>query len=269
MPIRSTSQLSFFQFESFDSLPVDHGIFTRAGGVSPHPWNTLNVGGTVGDELERVRLNQARALGALNRNPGSVFDVWQVHSADFVFTRSPRNGKPYTKADIILTDDPDVTLFMRFADCVPIMLVDPEKHAVAIGHAGWLGTVRGAAISAFSALQEFCGSRPEDIFAGIGPSIGPDHYEIGQEVLEAYQAEFPEQADDHFLRHDGKLYFDLWSANESQLRSVGIDRIEVASICTACDLDRWFSHRAEGGLTGRFGALLALKGHPEGHKTND
>ncbi len=269
MSDRSERSLRFFQFPTFESLPVEHAIFTRVGGVSPKPWKSLNVGGTVGDDLERVRLNQARAVEALNRETDSVFDVWQVHSADYVFTRTPRDGKPYTKADIILTDDPGVTLFMRFADCVPIMLVDPEHHAVALAHAGWLGTIRGAALAAFAALQKHCGSKAENIYAGLGPSIGPDHYEVGEDVLDQYRVAFPEHVDELFIRRDEKFFLDLWSANQFQLQSAGIERIEVARICTACNLDSWFSHRAEGGRTGRFGALLALKRKEEGCGTYD
>jgi YfiH family protein len=259
MPIQSVNDVHFFQFESFISLPVEHAICTREGGVSPAPWSSLNVGGTVGDDLERVWINQQRALNSINREPHSVYDVWQVHSANHVFAKHPRDGKPYVKADIILTANPDVTLFMRFADCVPIMLVDDQKGAIALAHAGWLGTLRGAALSAVSALQEHCGSKPEDIYSGLGPSIGPDHYEIGQDVFDKFNETFPAHSDEHFHYREGKRYLDLWSANEAQLRSAGVERIEVARICTACDLDRWFSHRAEKGNTGRFGAFLALK----------
>jgi YfiH family protein len=260
MPMRSVSDISFYQFESFESLPVEHAIFTREGGVSPSPWDSLNVGGTVGDDPERVRINQERALDAINRKASSLFDVWQVHSSDYVFAAQPRDGKPFTKADIVLTDNPGVTLFMRFADCVPIMLVDPQKKAVAIVHAGWLGTVRGAAISAVSALQDHCGSNPRDLFAGLGPSIGPDHYIVGKDVLEYFEETFPRSDEEHFQVRHGEFHLNLWSANESQLRSAGVERIEVAQICTACNLRRWFSHRAENGQTGRFGAMLALSG---------
>ncbi|MGD2161582.1 MAG: peptidoglycan editing factor PgeF [Anaerolineales bacterium] len=265
----SARGINYFQFDSFHSLPVDHAIFTRQGGVSPAPWATLNVGGTVGDEMDRVRINQQRALQAIRRAPQSVYDAWQVHSATHIFTNEPRNGKPFVKADILLTDAPDVTLFMRFADCVPIMLVDMKKRAVALAHAGWLGTVRGAALSAVSALKEHCGSKPQDLCAGLGPSIGPDHYEVGEDVLEVFSDAFPGQSEQHFHRTNGRLYLNLWSANETQLRSVGVERIEIASMCTACDLDHWFSHRAEQGMTGRFGAALALKKQRKGSGGND
>lgn len=259
MPIRSSNGLSYYQFETFETLPVEHGIFTREGGVSPAPWDSLNIGGTVGDDIERVRTNTERALAVMGRDQNSLFEVWQVHSADYVFSKHPRDEEPYHKADIVLTDQPEVTLFMRFADCVPIMLVDPGRKAIALAHAGWLGTVRGAARSAVSALQERCGSQPEDIHVGLGPSIAPDHYEVGEDVLEIYSKTFPESVDSYFIRREGKLWLDLWSANEEQLRAMGVNQIEISRICTACDTTRWFSHRAEKGRTGRFGALLALK----------
>jgi YfiH family protein len=259
MPIRSVNELNFFQFETLTKLPVEHAIFTRQGGVSPPPWNSLNVGGTVGDDLDRVRTNQTRAFHAVNRDIKSLFDVWQVHSADHVYAQQPRDGKPYVKADVILTQNPDVTLFMRFADCVPIMLIDVSKNAIALAHAGWLGTVRGAARSAVIALKEQFGSSGEDVYAGLGPSIGPDHYEVGEEVLARYVEAYPHRGDKDFIRRDDKLFLDLWSANEAQLRAEGVNQIEISRVCTACDVKHWYSHRAEKGQTGRFGALLGLR----------
>src|SRR5215208_703769 len=101
----------------FDSLNVKHAIFTRHGGVSPEPWGSLNVGGTVGDDLARVRQNRILSFEAMDCVPDSIFDVWQVHSADAVFAHAPRPlDEAYRQADIILTDTVDVTLFMRFAD---------------------------------------------------------------------------------------------------------------------------------------------------------
>src|SRR5512147_73184 len=145
MPFLESAGLRYYQFDIFPS-ELTHAIFTRRGGVSPSPWDTLNVGGTVGDEAARVRENRARSFKAVGRTLESMFDVWQVHSADFVLARSPRApDEGYQKADIILTDRPEVTLYMRFADCVPILLHDPIRRVIGIAHAGWLGTVRGAA----------------------------------------------------------------------------------------------------------------------------
>src|SRR5215207_2286916 len=109
-------------YYQFDTLQTCHALFTRHGGVSPDPWGSLNVGGTVGDDLGRVHENRILSFQAVGCAPDSVFDVWQVHSADVVCARAPRpEGESYRQADIILTDLPNVTLFMRFADCVPIL----------------------------------------------------------------------------------------------------------------------------------------------------
>lgn len=253
---------SGIRYYSFDIFPpkVKQAVFTRQGGVSPAPWNSLNVGGTVGDEVNRVRENRARSFAALGRTFHSLFDVWQVHSADAVYADAPSPAEvDHYKADIILTDKPEVTLYMRFADCVPILLHDPEKGVVGIAHAGWMGTVRGASTAAVRAMIEHYGSQPGNIMAAIGPSIGVDHYEVGPEVISQVEQAFGLEAKRLIELRDGKTYLDLWAANRVQLEKSGVKQIEVASLCTACHLDDWFSHRAEKGKTGRFGALIALQ----------
>ena len=117
-------------------------------------------------------------LGCL---PDSVFDVWQVHGADVVYATTPRpDSESVRQADIILTDKPDLTLYMRFADCVPLLFHDPHKGVVGVAHAGWMGTLRDVATVTVNAMKKQYHSNPADIIAGIGPSIGPDHYEVGR-----------------------------------------------------------------------------------------
>lgn len=256
MPFAEQNGLRFYQF---DSLDVKHAVFTRHGGLSPEPWKSLNLGGTVGDEVERVRGNRFLSFEALGCKPDSIFDVWQVHSADAVCADAPRNfDEPYQKADIILTDKPEVTLFMRFADCVPILLHDPIRHVVGIAHAGWLGTVRDVAKATVETMRERYGSRPGDVIACIGPSIGPDHYEVGGDVIAQVEGTFGADANLMLPRHGSRTHFDLWKANQYLLERTGVRQIELAGICTACRTDDWFSHRAEKGQTGRFGALISL-----------
>ncbi len=250
--------LVYYQFKSLLQQDLIHGVFTRHGGVSPDPWHSLNLGGTVGDAPDKVAENHQRLFSALDRPASSVFDVWQVHSANVVVADGPRNDRPHTKGDIILTDDPGVTLLMRFADCVPILLYDPHRRAIGIAHAGWLGTVRRAAEFAVQAMVETFQSNPADIMAGLGPSIGPDHYTVGAEVVEQIEASFGRDASRHLERRNGKTYLDLWSANRALLQEQGVIQIEVAQICTACHINDWYSHRSEGGKTGRFGAAIAV-----------
>jgi copper oxidase (laccase) domain-containing protein len=108
-------------------------------------------------------------------------------------------------------------------------------------------------------MQTHFGSNPVDIQAAIGPSIGPDHYEIGPDVEVQVQHSFKEIALDLITKRNGTTYFDLWSANRLSLENAGVEQIELASLCTACHTDDWYSHRAEQGRTGRFGAIIALE----------
>jgi YfiH family protein len=257
MPFSQQNGLRYFQF---DSLAAHHAVFTRHGGVSHEPWASLNVGGTVGDEIEHVRKNRLLSFEAMNCNPESVFDVWQVHSADVAIGRMPRKqDEPYQKADIILTDQSDVTLFMRFADCVPILFHDPKKGVIGIAHAGWLGTVRDVAGETVRTMQKEYNSEPGDIIACIGPSIGPDHYVVRVDVVEHVTQLFEKDSGLVLQRQNGVVHLDLWGANQYLLKRVGVNKIETAEICTACHTEDWFSHRAEKGRTGRFGVLVSLK----------
>src|SRR5574339_999247 len=202
------------RYYQFDCLQTRHALFTRHGGVSPEPWGSLNVGGTVGDDLARVRENRVLSFQALDRSPETMFDVWQVHSADVVCARTPRPlDEAYRQADIILTDQPRVTLFMRFADCVPILLYDPRQGVVGLAHAGWMGTLRGVASATVAAMKKNYGSNPADIVAGIGPSIGPDHYEIGADVILQVMQKFGDESEQVLKSHNGKIHFDLWRTN--------------------------------------------------------
>jgi len=259
MKFHSKDGLRYLTFDIFPETVI-HAVFTRRGGVSPAPWESLNVGGGIGDDPERVRENRYRSFAALGRTRESIFDVWQVHSAEAVIADAPRPpDEPYRKADIILTDRPEVTLFMRFADCVPILLHDPRRGAIALVHAGWLGTVRGAARAAVQAMQARYGSHPGDILAAIGPSIGRDHYEVGTDVMQQVRASFGKDAEALLFPEQDKIHFDLWAANCLLLKRAGVGKIELAGLCTACHLEDWFSHRAERGRAGRFGVLMALK----------
>lgn len=259
MSFQQNEGIRYFQFET---LQPRHAIFTRHGGLSPEPWASLNVGGTVGDEAKRVRANRNLSLKVLDCPPDSVFDVWQVHGAEVICANAPRpDHESVQQADIIITDNSELTLYMRFADCVPILAHDPKQSVIAIAHAGWQGTLRNVAASMVNAMQKQYGSQPADIIAGIGPSIGPDHYEIGSDVIVKVMEKFGDEAEAlKLLRSDkGRIYFDLWKTNKLLLERAGVCQVEVAEICTACHTDDWFSHRAEKGRTGRFGALISLR----------
>jgi polyphenol oxidase len=260
MPFQEYKRLKYYQFLNFDS-ELRHGIFSRRGGVSPYPWKSLNIGGTVGDDTERVLLNRKNIVSALNLSESSIYDCWQVHGTNVIKVDHPRDqASPYEKGDALLTNNADVTLIMRFADCTPILLYDPVKKVVGLVHSGWVGTVNQILKYVVNDMKKYYDSLPENIIAGIGPSIGPDHYEVGAEVVEKVQETFKGSSAEMIEFSNGKYHFDLWSANKYILETCGVRNIEVSGICTACHVDDWFSHRAENGKTGRFGAVISLKG---------
>ncbi len=257
---KNQNDLSYYQFDSFSPFPLHQGVFTRRGGVSPAPWQSLNLGGLSGDSRENIIENRNRIFSCFDLPVTSIFDVWQVHGNTIICTESPRPlDQEHLKADAILTNKPGIVLFMRFADCVPLFFFDPKVNAIGIAHAGRIGTLNRIAADCIEAMKVNYGSLPGDILAGIGPSIGPDHYEVQGDVIQQAEICF-EDLDDILIRtKDGKTYLDLWEANRRILQESGVEKIETAGMCTACNTDDWFSHRAELGKTGRFGSLLALR----------
>jgi polyphenol oxidase len=256
----NASELKWVQFDSINHPDVIHGIFSRHGGISPSPWDTLNLGGTVGDSIENTRENKARILKTFGIDYESVFDVWQVHSADYVRTVQPRaKTEDYKKADIILTNTPGVTLMMRFADCVPLIAFDPIKHAIGLAHAGWIGTAKNVAGILVHSMEIEFGSAPDDLLVGIGPSICQNHYPVGNEVVEALSKTLKDRINEVVSYYEEIPHANLWKANQILLQNTGVVQIEQCQTCTACNNQDWFSHRAEKGKTGRFGAIIQLK----------
>lgn len=259
MPFYNVGSIKYYRFDALENQGLYHAVFTRHGGFSPTPWHSMNFGASVGDDLRRVLQNRETALSVLNLKPESVFDLYQVHSSKIVITDRPLSpNEPHIKADAILTNRPNVTLMMRFADCVPILLFDPVNRAIGIVHAGWIGTVDQIVKKALLGMIENYATNPIDVITTIGPSIGPDHYSIGREVLDRIHASFGEKAELLISNHDGKSHLDLWKANQAILTEVGVKKIEISGICTCCNLNDWYSHRGENGETGRFGVVFGL-----------
>ena len=258
MPFDQSDGLRYYQFDIF-SKNILNAVFTRQGGISPEPWTSLNLSISVGDDPARVAENRVHAFNALGRNPASIHDAWLIHGTDVIFADAPRSlDAPTQKADILFTDNPEVSLFMRFADCVPLLFHDPKKNVIGISHAGWMGTVKGVAEVSVQAMQERYGSNPQDIVVGIGPSISADHYEVGEEVAAQFREKYGRDSEQVVQVRDEKIYLDLWAANALQLQKMGVEHIRISGLCTACHLEDWYSHRAEKGKTGRFGVLLAM-----------
>lgn len=257
--ITRKGSLEYYSFTAPEFDGIVHGFFTRRGGVSSSPVDSLNLGGGLGDSNANIIENRRRILNAVNRPENSVFDVWQIHSTDTIITEKARGvGEEYQKGDAIFTQNSAITLLMRFADCVPILMVHPGRRIIGIIHAGWQGTLKMICVNAVDLACNHYFTAPGDWIAGIGPSIGPDHYRIGQEVEDVGKKVFAQDFENVFLHKDGSIYMNLWEANRNLLRKAGVQEIYSMDICTACDTSSWFSHRAENGKTGRFAGLIGL-----------
>ena len=258
-------------FGSFEDERIIHAITTRAGGVSPAPCNELNLSWARTDDPGTVLENRRRVCAALDIPLDRVVQSGQVHGVDVRAVGAAEAGRGAQErqtvlppSDALITADPDVYLLACFADCVPLLLFDPVRLVVGVAHAGWRGTLQGMGPATVRAMTEHYGSRPADLRVVIGPSAGPCCYEVGAEVIAAVQAS--DLPSDELLRPStaGHAFFDLWKANRRLLQGVGVlpEHIETSGICTIEQSERFFSHRASGGNTGRFGAIIGIRPQP-------
>ncbi len=247
-----------YRFEGLgEAEEVKHAVLTRVGGVSRGAYATLNLGHTVGDDLAAVEENHRRALGALEVEVGQTVSPHQVHGARVGVVGSAHRGTVQPETDALVTAEVGVPLLMRFGDCAPVLFFDPVRRAIGIAHAGWRGVAAGSVPATVEALAGRLGCERADLWAGVGPTIGPCCYEVGPEVVDAVRAACPDGAE-VVRRVDGRVHLDLPAAVEAQLDAAGVGRVENSHLCTACRRDEFFSHRAERGHTGRFGILMEL-----------
>ncbi len=252
--------LLYFQFDSFpDDGRIQHAVFSRQGGVSPAPFDSLNLSVSVADEKDRVYANRRLAYGIVGRDTGTVVHTSLVHGNRVGRVTSRDNGRWLPDTDAIITDEHGCALTMNYADCAPIFLYDPVCGAIGLGHAGWQGAVKDVPGEMVRAMQAEFGSDPADLLAAVGPCIGVCCYEVDEPLVSQVRAAFDThqqllipQADSH------RPHFDLSLANAQNLANAGVPQIEQSGFCTACRTDLFFSHRAEHGKTGRFGTIFVL-----------
>jgi len=245
-----------YTFDRLADQPVRAHVTTRHGGVSPEPWNTLNFSILRGDALENVEQNRARLVAALNIRAEDLVRCRQVHGTGVAKVDWSNAGTWVNDSDALITDAIALPLLLLFADCVPVLLYDPMHHALGICHAGWRGTVNGAAAATLWAMQAAYDTQPADVQACIGPSIGPASYQVGEDVYALAQVKLPnpERLFTYPNGADQNPNFDLWQANIAQLQEAGVppDQIELSAIDTAQNTQDFYSHRAEHGRCGLF-----------------
>lgn len=239
---------------------IKHGVFTRHGGVSQSYWSSLNVGGTNGDDEQAVYENHQRMYKSIDVNAERAVTTWLVHGVDTIVVDEPHPDRRWlAKADGMITNKPNTPLVMRYGDCVPLLVYDPVQEVIALGHAGWRGTVSGMGKSLIDAMKATYGCRPHDIEVVIGPSISQQNYQIGEEVVEETLAYYGQNSELIWRDpSDGTAYLDLWKSNQLDFEQQGVSKISVMGICTYDNVQDFFSHRAEDGKTGRFGVVMSL-----------
>ena len=246
---------------------VRHGFSTRLGGVSPAPWDSLNLGASRGDDPANVRLNINRFCSVIGTDDKALVKNHQVHS-DIIrpVTRAdilPDPAQPGTfEADGLITDEPEVCLTIFSGDCIPILLYDPVRRCIAAAHAGWRGTAAGIAARAVETMVRDYGCQVGNILAAIGPGSGPGCFETHGDVPDGLRAGLGEDAAPFIrpLSKTGKFSVDLKGANARFLERAGLapEHIAVCSACTACRLDEFWSHRVQGGQRGSMAAMIQL-----------
>lgn len=252
---------------------IKHCFTTRAGGVSKGDCASMNLSFTRGDKEEAVKENYHRIAIAMGVACEDFVCSDQTHTTNVRLVTRADAGKgvvkpkDYTDVDGLITNEPGLVLATFYADCVPLYFVDPVHKAIGLSHSGWRGTVEKMGKVTIEAMGKAFGSRPEDLYCAIGPSICQDCYEVSLDVAEAFKTAFPGHVSEIMYEKEAsnaqaerKFQLDLWKANELVLLEAGVlpEHLAVTNICTCCNPTELFSHRASKGKRGNLAAFLSL-----------
>lgn len=247
---------------------ASHCFTTRLGGVSDGIFSTLNLSSSRGDDKNAVLKNYEHVAEALGTTIARIVTSDQTHTTNILKVGIKDCGagitteRPFTDIDGFITNEPGVILATFYADCVPLYFVDPVKKAIGLAHSGWRGTVNKMGKCMVEAMTREYKSAPADIIAAVGPSICVDCYEVSEDVADEFKKTFQnDTADILFQKSEKKYQLNLQKANELIFIEAGItpNHIDIANICTCCNPDILFSHRASQGKRGNLGAFMYLK----------
>lgn len=253
--------------EYFTVLPfsetglVKHAFSTHKGGISKGDYEGLNLGLHTGDEKINVLRNRGLFTEALDIPIQNLVTCVQIHGDQIYHVKSQDKGKGILQGkDALITNESGIAIMLFFADCVPVMFLDPVKKVIAIAHAGWKGTVLKIAVKTIKDMCSCFGCSLDNIMVAIGPSIGPCHYEVDGPVIRKVRDEL--SCYDKFLvfKSKEKAFLDLWEANRIQIMEAGVKKnnIFASELCTYCYPELFYSFRRDKGKTGRLGALIML-----------
>lgn len=268
MEINFKDALAYLTFNSLSELPfIKHAFSTRLGGVSTGEFNSLNMSFNRGDSDENVTENYKRLCRAVGIEYESLVASAQDHHTIIRKVTSKEKGigifrpRDMDSVDGLITNEKGVTLVTYFADCTPILLVDTKNKAIGAAHAGWRGTVAQIGRVIIEKMREEYGTDPKDIIATIGPTINKCCYEVDKPVADKF-TEIKGTDPSKFVNNigGGKYMIDLLETNRQILLSSGVQstNITLSDVCTKCNCDLVWSHRATGGKRGGMCALLEL-----------
>ncbi len=263
MTFADAGSLPIFRFERLGRYPIVHGITTRESRLPGD--GDINIAG----RLAREEAIENRSLWAdrIGVDASAIVSGRQVHGNRVRIVDEEHAGRgacviddALTETDALATRSIALPLLVYTADCVPAIVYDPVEHALGLAHAGWRGTVANVAGALVTAMRAELGCDPSNLVVGIGPSIGPCCYEVGDEVIDAWLALGLEGANNAITRVSSRFHLDLWRANGLALETQGVpaDQIEYSGVCTRCHSDRFFSRRAGTGHRGLFATVAAL-----------
>ncbi len=270
MQIRENKGVPWLTYPAFEQFPdIVHAFSTRLGGVSQGIYSSMNLSFTRGDEDAAVHENYRRLANAVGFNVEDIVTSDQTHTANVRVVTEEDRGKgitkprSYTDVDGMITNVPGLVLATFYADCVPLYFVDPVHHAIGLSHSGWRGTVAKIGKVTVEKMKEEYGTEPKDLYTAIGPSICQDCYEVSEDVILEFQKSFEEKYWDRlfYKKENGKYQLNLWEANHLIMLEAGIEEehISMPGICTCCNPEFLFSHRASHGKRGNLGAFLGIR----------
>lgn len=267
--IKTVKGVTYLSFPLMEKEGVVCAFTTRLGGVSKGDCASMNLSFTRGDAEEDVRENYRRLGESLGIDMNQAVLSHQVHKTDIHIVTEEDKGRglfpeksPLFEIDGLMTDQKGIPLVTFFADCVPLMIYDPVKKVIAASHSGWKGTVGRIGEKTVAMMEQKMGCKREDILAVIGPSICQDCYEVSEDVAQQFENVFTREQYEEMIieKENGKYQLDLWKANEFILLDAGIRRehLAVTDLCTCCNPEFLFSHRASQGRRGNLSAILCL-----------
>lgn len=246
-----------------DTGLVKHGFSTRIGGVSEGIFSSMNLSFSRGDSDENVWENYRRMGQSIGVSVDSMVRSAQTHTTNVFRVTKENMHKELRDVDGLITNEPGICLVTSYADCVPLFFVDPVHCAIGLSHSGWRGTVGKIGQVTLQKMAMEFGTCPEDVLVAIGPSICQRCYEVSEDVIEQFKENFESQywAELFYQKENKKYQLNLWKANEIILREAGVlrEHLAITNVCTSCNHEILFSHRASNGQRGGLAAFLALK----------